>query len=71
VIGGALTGISGLFLSVPAIAFIKIICDQMESLKPWGMLMGDDTSYSEKNTIYKRIQDFTRKRQKNKRSARK
>lgn len=69
VIGGALTGISGLFLSVPAIAFIKIICDQMESLKPWGMLMGDDTSYSEKNTIYRRIQEFTRKRQKNKRSS--
>ena len=66
VIGGALTGISGLFLSVPAIAFIKIICDQMESLKPWGMLMGDDTSYSEKNTLYKRIRELTRNRRKNK-----
>jgi len=63
VIGGALTGVSGLFLSVPAIAFIKIICDQIESLKPWGMLMGDDTSYSEKNTLYKRLQQFTKQRQ--------
>jgi predicted PurR-regulated permease PerM len=66
VIGGALTGVSGLFLSVPAIAFIKIICDQMESLKPWGMLMGDDTTYSEKNTLYKRIQQFNRDRKKKK-----
>jgi len=64
VIGGALTGISGLFLSVPTIAFIKIICDQMESLKPWGMLMGDDTAYSEKNTLYKRIKEFTKERRK-------
>ena len=62
VIGGALTGVSGLFLSVPAIAFIKIICDQVENLKPWGMLMGDDTSYSEKNTLYKKLQHFGRQR---------
>ncbi len=66
VIGGALTGISGLFLSVPAIAFIKIICDHTESLKPWGMLMGDDTTYLEKNLIYKRIQQFRSQRQKKK-----
>ena len=66
VIGGALTGVSGLFLSVPAIAFIKIICDEVESLKPWGMLMGDDTTYSEKNLIYKRLQYFGRQRQKKK-----
>ena len=70
VIGGALTGVSGLFLSVPAIAFIKIVCDQMESLKPWGMLMGDDTTYSEKNTLYKRIQQFNRER-KNKKMLKK
>jgi predicted PurR-regulated permease PerM len=55
VIGGALTGVSGLFLSVPAVAFIKIVCDQVDTLKPWGMLMGDDTSYTERSKIYKHI----------------
>ncbi len=44
VAGGALTGISGLFLSVPAIAMIKIICDQVDGLQPWGILLGDDIS---------------------------
>ncbi|MDQ6756304.1 MAG: AI-2E family transporter, partial [Bacteroidota bacterium] len=29
IIGGALTGLSGLFLSVPAVALTKIICDQV------------------------------------------
>ena len=62
VIGGSLTGVSGLFLSVPAIAFIKIICDQVESLKPWGMLMGDDTSFSEKSTLYKKLQHYGRQK---------
>lgn len=70
VIGGALTGISGLFLSVPAVAFIKIICDEVDSLKPWGMLMGDDTTYTAGSKIYKRIKrlsksGFTKKINKN------
>lgn len=64
VIGGALTGISGLFLSVPTVAFIKIICDHIDSLKPWGILMGDDTTYSEKTKLYKKIQQFSRRNRK-------
>jgi len=60
VIGGALTGISGLFLSVPAIAFIKIICDHIDSLKPWGILMGDDTTYSGKTKLYKKLQQLSK-----------
>ena len=52
VIGGALTGISGLFLSIPAIAFFKILCDEIDGLKPWGMLMGDDISYKKKSKLY-------------------
>jgi len=59
-IGGALTGISGLFLSVPAIAFIKIICDQVDSLKPWGILMGDDSTYTEKTRLYKTLKQISK-----------
>ncbi|MEO9210793.1 MAG: AI-2E family transporter [Ginsengibacter sp.] len=62
IIGGALTGISGLFLSVPAIALIKIICDHVDSLKPWGMLMGDDTTYSQKTLLYKKLQRLSKLR---------
>ena len=51
VIGGALTGLSGLFLSVPAIAMLKIICDQVEDLHPWGMLLGDNFSGTRKSKI--------------------
>jgi predicted PurR-regulated permease PerM len=62
VIGGALTGISGLFLSVPAIAFIKILCDQIDSLKPWGMLMGADTSGLQQNRIYRKLHQLSKLR---------
>jgi Predicted permease len=55
IIGGALTGLSGLFLSVPAVALIKIICDQLEDLKPWGMLLGDNITPAKKYKIYHRL----------------
>jgi predicted PurR-regulated permease PerM len=40
-IGGAIWGISGMFLSIPLIAIIKVVCDHVEPLKPWGFLLGD------------------------------
>ncbi|MDO9152942.1 MAG: AI-2E family transporter [Paludibacter sp.] len=39
--GGALWGVSGMFLSIPLIAIIKVICDHIEPLKPFGFLLGD------------------------------
>ncbi len=41
IIGGALAGISGMFLAIPVIAILKVIFDRIESLEPWGYLMGD------------------------------
>lgn len=41
-IGGALCGISGMFLSIPIIAICKVIFDKVEELQPWGKLLGDD-----------------------------
>jgi predicted PurR-regulated permease PerM len=41
-LGGALAGISGMFLSIPGMAILKAIFDRVESLKPWGELLGDD-----------------------------
>lgn len=38
---GALWGISGMFLSIPLTAIIKVIFDNIDSLKPWGFLLGD------------------------------
>jgi predicted PurR-regulated permease PerM len=39
--GNALWGISGMFLSIPLLAILKLIFDHIDSLKPWGFLMGD------------------------------
>ena len=41
-LGDALWGIPGMFLSLPLIAVVKIICDRIDELKPWGKLLGDN-----------------------------
>ncbi len=41
-IGGALWGISGMFLSIPITAIIKVIFDRIEKLTPFGFLLGDN-----------------------------
>jgi len=40
-VGNAIWGIPGMFLSMPLLAIIKLICDHIEPLKPWGFLLGD------------------------------
>ena len=42
IIGEMIWGIPGMFLSVPVIAVLKIIFDRVESLKPWGIILGDE-----------------------------
>jgi len=38
--GGLLWGYSGMFLSIPFVAILKIIFDRIDGLKPWGQLLG-------------------------------
>jgi len=40
-VGNALWGVSGMFLSIPLLAIVKLIFDHIDSLKPWGLLLGD------------------------------
>ncbi|RFZ82370.1 AI-2E family transporter [Mucilaginibacter terrenus] len=41
-LGNQLWGLSGMFLSIPFVAVLKIIFDRIEELKPWGKLLGDN-----------------------------
>jgi predicted PurR-regulated permease PerM len=43
-VGGAICGVSGMFLSIPGLAILKVICDRVDGLTPYGMLMGDTDS---------------------------
>lgn len=41
IIGGSVAGIAGMFLAIPLLAILKIIFDRIESLEPWGYVMGN------------------------------
>jgi predicted PurR-regulated permease PerM len=40
-VGGAIAGISGMFLSMPIIAVLKVMFDHTENFRQWGVLLGD------------------------------
>lgn len=60
-VGGALAGLSGMFLSIPAIAMMKVIFDRVEGLEPWGILLGDQTPEQANNKLFR----FVKKRRPN------
>lgn len=39
-LGGALWGVAGMFLSIPFIGILKILLDRIPDLQPWGKLLG-------------------------------
>ena len=39
--GGMLWGLPGMFIVVPVLAMMKVTCDHIPELKPWGFLLGD------------------------------
>ncbi|RYY88947.1 MAG: AI-2E family transporter [Chitinophagaceae bacterium] len=42
IIAGSIAGVSGMFLSLPLIAVLKIVFDRTDSLRQWGVLLGDE-----------------------------
>lgn len=42
IIGGNIAGVSGMFLSMPIIAVLKVIFDRTDAFKQWGVLLGDE-----------------------------
>ena len=58
--GNALWGISGMFLSLPIIAIMKLIFDHVEPLNPWGFLLGDtmpDNYYPIRSRFRRRLHE--------------
>ncbi|KUO62950.1 hypothetical protein APF79_14295 [bacterium BRH_c32] len=50
-VGSALWGIAGMFLSLPIIAILKVIFDRIDSLKEYGFLLGKNKIYENKKLL--------------------
>lgn len=56
IVGNALWGIPGMFLSIPLLAIVKLIFDNTPQLKPWGFLLGDTMpSLKQVKTFFHRL----------------
>lgn len=51
-LGGAVWGVSGMFLSIPFIAVLKIIFDRVDGLRPWGKLLGTEVPVFHKGQLW-------------------
>lgn len=60
IIGEMIWGISGMFVAIPIIAMMKIISDNVESLQPWAILLGDEEKdMSKKKSVLARLKQRT------------
>lgn len=48
--GHIVWGIPGMFLFIPLTAMIKIVCEQVDGLKPWAILIGTDAKESNESS---------------------
>ena len=50
-IGGAIWGVPGMFLSIPLTAMLKVIFDRVPGLEPWGFVLGDDENAGSRSLL--------------------
>lgn len=61
VIGGTLIGLPGVFLALPTIAILNVIFAQIDTLKPWSILLSDDRENIPQKRILRHLQKIRRK----------
>ncbi len=49
--GGTLWGLIGMVLAIPITGMIKIVCDSLPALKPYGYILGEDHDFPEEDRI--------------------
>lgn len=54
-LGAAVWGLAGMFLSIPFVAILKIVFDRIEELKPWGKLLGDEVPTKHRGQLLRRF----------------
>jgi putative permease len=57
IIGESIWGIPGTFLAIPVIAIAKIVFDRVESMKPWGLLLGDERDEKQPEPLKQEIKE--------------
>lgn len=49
---GILWGVVGMVLAIPIMGMVKIVCDSVPGLKPYGFLLGEDREYPQEHVLH-------------------
>ncbi len=58
VLGEAIWGIPGLILAIPLLGIFKIICDNVDALKPYGFLIGEEKKKEKKSGLVEKVKGW-------------
>jgi predicted PurR-regulated permease PerM len=58
VAGELIWGIPGMILAIPLLGIVKIICDHVEPLKPFGFLIGGGPKKKERGGFLKKVKKW-------------
>lgn len=58
VVGQLVWGLAGIFLAIPIIAMFKIVCDHIETLKPYGFLIGEIQTVKKESAFIRKIKNW-------------
>ena len=61
VVGETVWGIAGMVLAIPLLGIVKIICDHIEPLKPYGFLIGEETKKKNKGGLIEKFKGWFKK----------
>jgi predicted PurR-regulated permease PerM len=64
VIGELIWGIPGIFLAIPVIAMLKIVFDHIDSLRPFGLLIGEINPSKKETVFIKKILSIVKSKEK-------
>lgn len=62
IIGGITWGIAGMILFIPLLGIFKIICDNVDELKPIGYLLGEDEKKKDHGPLIKKVKRVFRRK---------
>jgi predicted PurR-regulated permease PerM len=61
VIGELVWGVPGMIVAIPVLGIIKVVCDHVEPLKPYGFLIGEEKKKDDKG-LAEKIKGFFKKK---------
>ncbi|WP_129714360.1 AI-2E family transporter [Pedobacter sp. SYP-B3415] len=64
VLGEAVWGVAGMILAIPLLGILKIVCDRVPALKPYGFLIGPEKPWKRNDGLLKKITKLFRKSEK-------